>query len=503
MNQPPPLYQAAGDMYRQAMSYFYAQNYEVAVSLLSRAYASGNLNAGWVLAQCYQQGFGVIRDFEKTLHIAHDLVKRGYALGHSFFAEAYACGLGAQVNPQMAAQHRMQLYQQACMPQPGVEDELRHIAFSNSTTEDAPEPPISDELFQRMISPDKYLLKALELLPYADENPQIQQHIRYLIDTGISVGSSHAKAMKGFWIYTNALGYDEPPQNGVKLVYEAADTPQSDSMLNYLAASVSTDETAYQFFLNKFWDINNLGNNLQNNPTRLPIHLSLEEPPFGAMEKVLTPQFQQDALRYFESNGSCCNREEAAAVLRQNTFIFPLLPALVIRNQSAHAFSNLSLRVCIKDKGEWHFQLEQTLGPHSTLKLQLSEWDVPWDKDVYLEILAPDGRKAELTLNSLNGLEDFVSSNPVPLYLNWESNFFGGVVLTVMGQGVPLKNVTIMKEDLEAKAVIPLLRASGEAQKIGWSDFSDSSGLKLGESFFIFADDYSPLLCTICNSLED
>ncbi len=503
MQQPPPPYTPPGDTYRQAMSYFYAQNYEAAVSLLSRAYISGNLNAGWVLAQCYQIGFGVIRNFEATLNIARDLINRGYALGHSFLVEAYACGWGVPVNPQMAAQHRMQLYQQAGMPQLGVEDELRHLAFSNSATKDTPELPISDELFRRMINPDKYLMKAIELLPCADENPQIQQHIRYLVDTGISAGSIQAKAFKGFWIYNHVLGYDEPPQNGIKLLYEAADTPKSHAYMNYLAATVSTDEAAYRFFLNKFWDINNLGHSLQNNPTRLPFHLSLENSPFGAMEKVLTPQFLQDSLRHVGSNGSCVNRGEAAAALRQNAFIFPLLPKLVIRNQTAHVFSNLSLRVCIKNAGEWHFQLRQPLGPHSTLEQQLSELDVPWDENIYLEILSPDGRKAELTLDSPNGLDDFVSSNPVPVNLNWESNFFGSIVLNVRAQDTTIENITIQKVDSDAKAVIPRLRVSDAPHKIGWCEFSDAAGLKQGELFIISANGYSPLLCTICNSLDD
>ncbi len=73
-----------------------------AARCFQQAYEEGDLNAGWMLALCYEEGLGVPRDVARIYQIATQLQDRGYVAAEFWLSECYEYGHGVEIDDKKA-----------------------------------------------------------------------------------------------------------------------------------------------------------------------------------------------------------------------------------------------------------------------------------------------------------------------------------------------------------------------------------------------------------------
>lgn len=481
-------------LYVQGLEYLHGINgkdrdFVQAAKCFAEGHEKGDLNAMYMLCHCYVEGIGIPRDFSFAYQLAQFLVDRYYYPAFYFLADAWRNGYGVPMDQHKADRLTRELEEKCASPIQGVDEILRYDALLNSV---AGKEDIDYREYERLARanllisnlPERYPFLAVVLLKDISGSPSAQKEVRNILDEGSRIGDDGCLFLKGLLLLNeDSSVYTPNKYEGIQLIEKAAQVGRP-SYLFHLALNVDS-ETRMKALFDKFWRACCLGVSLLKGPNELNCLISVKFNSIACLWDVYEAGIAVPRI----------DRGEFDQLVR------PTLPIISIKNENSHTLHNLKVRICSSDSN-----LDRTLegvaplASGEELEIDPFDYNLNLGEKLYMEVRSGE-RFSVLDLEILGGLSDFTQTPP-PLALWWERGTFGGFVLKIACLEGEVNQLIVHKGSGVKSAPVSLKAGQGVAS-VGWCEFSDSTGLKENEGFYISCAEYNHIVGAIRSSANN
>lgn len=515
---PAPM--SGGDACERARALLFAANGEPdvarAMEIYHQAANAGDLAAAFELMGYYVDGEGVTRDYDVAVKTAERLMEYNYYPALWVLEMASRKGQGMPLDLQKADAYAEVLLSTCSQPISGVRDEDRFFALmlheSFKTEQDSRH---EEELARAYVKcsshPRRFATLAASLVKLAANGVKSQSMEREcdrLLEQGVAAGDQLAHMVCGIRQLTNG-----DVEGARASFYRMSQRGEGLDRAWWLLALMADSEASFNEAIEHFWLSCNYGISGIVPKRECSCLISLRKNDVGGIANV----YPKELLKQIISQG-------------QGGLYAPCLPILQIRNTGVRPICNPSIRICCaKTEVDVTFSLVDALGnsavpgastiaPGEMREVNLHQIPVPLslEGEIYVEVQSELGKSC-MTLASDEGVADFLTSAPFAMW--WERGLFGGIVLNIVNlEDSPmdlqvrkltngaLANVVLSVSDIQGNDLDGI---GVNAATVGWLEFTDSAGLKEGESFTVTAAavdnagaSYPPIVGEICTSLR-
>ena len=482
-------------LYIEGLEYLHGINghridYREAANYFTRGYEQGDLNAAYMLCECYREGFGVPRDPSFAFKLAEFLIERGYFPAYYHLSEAWRTGKGVPMDQQKVKDFSDKLKRTCSQPVAGIDEILRYDSLmKNELSKEKPDTRELERLarlnFKISNLPTRFgFLVAALLSKDVEESPSAREEIRKLLDEGCKQGDLFSVLFKGGLLCGEDHSIFAPDKDkGISLLRKAASYGEPAAL--FLYSEELDNESQSKQVLNRFWNVCRLGASCIPGDKELNCAIRLEPSPFACVWNVYERSIAMPLL--------------AQERLEQLVTQFP--PQLVLKNENSHTLHNIKIRICCGDKQlDRTIEIPSSLSSDDELKINPLDYDLELGEDLYVEVYS-GARCSRMDLRNIIKISDFMRGSP-PLAMWWEEGFFDGFILRLACRDGSISNVIVRKEGGASTSPI-YLNTNQEPPSIGWVEFSDDASLSENEMFWIESAEYPPILGRILTTPDD
>ena len=443
-----------------------------AIRCFRAGYAKGDLNAGYMLADCLSFGYGTVRDFDQSFQIVSELVDKGFYPAYHLLSVACTSGKGTAMDPDTGEAYSSKVFEYCSDPLPGVDESIRFEALLGT---------LSDKKEVDWHAVEKTALKYREnsdwpsrhgwlasaLLKIDGDSSSPSPELMEIIEAGCAeddVLSLFSKVVVQF----SQERFEEANKT---LKYALKITPGHPLLCDFMWRIGANRSDDFDKLRREMWRACALGASAMRRGNDLGVKIEIEVPSFAGGWLVCREDHAEK-----EWNENFCQEE----------------PSIILKNTTGKKLQGATIRLCCEDtKCDRTFNLDP-IPPHGEVSLEMSDFEnIKFGEKLYVRV-AKKNRYSEMTLDTMEGLNDF--RQPImPLMMSWKSGTFGGYILQLKCLGDSLSNIVITK-DSGATAHIPLLREDQKPVSVGWMEFSDRASLVPLEGFVVECDDYAPVM---------
>ena len=468
-----------------------------AVQCFREAYARGDLNAGYMLADCLTRGDGTARDFDESFQIASHLVDKSFYPAYYLMADAYMSGKGTAMDPDKGELCNDVALKHCSASLSEVDESIRFEALLGSMgNEKEVDWYAVEKVAQkyREISDwlPRYSWLALALLRISDGSALAKQETleiieaslrRYellrrrlakqetleIIETGCAENDVLCFLLKAY-VEVFQEHYEEAKETLKRGLEIKSRHPLLCDLMWTIAAHLNENLDKVK---QAFWEACAMGVSAIGRGNDLGVKIEIEAP-------------------FYAGSWVVYREDIAEEKLEKNESIYLDEPIIIVKNTNDEKLEGTTIRLCSADvKLDKTFHLKR-IPPHGEISLETSDLgDIQYGEKLYIRVSKGD-RYSEMDLEeTLRGLDDF-RPPLMPLMLTWKSGILGGCFLRLKCLEGTLSNIIITKQS-GATARIPSLEATQKPASAGWREFSDGSCLTPFENFVVQCDGYAPI----------
>ncbi len=444
-----------------------------AVQCFREGYAKGDLNAGYMLADCLSFGYGTARDFDQSFRIAADLINKNFYPAYHLLSSACTSGKGTAMDPGTGEAYSLKVCEYCSEPLPGVDESIRCEALLGTLTGKEEVDWCAVEKIARKYRensdwPSRHGWLASALLRIADDSTSPSREVMEVIEAGCAEDD----VLSLFSKVTVQISQEQFEEANKTLKYALKITPGHPYLCDFLWRVGANRNDDFNKLERAVWRACALGASAIKRSNDLGVKIEIEAPPSAGGWIVCQDDCTENS---WENNKNFC----------------PEGPSIILKNTTDKRLRGATIRLCCEDtKQDQTFNLDP-IPPHGEISLEMSDFeDIKFGEKLYVRV-AKKNRYSEMALDTMQGLDNF--RQPImPLMMTWKSGTFGGYVLQLRCVGDSLSNIVITK-DTGATACIPLLRENQKPASVGWMEFSDGASLVPFEYFFVECDGFAPI----------
>ena len=447
-----------------------------AIQYFREGYAKGDLNAGYMLADCLCFGYGVARDFDQSFRIASDLADKNFYPVYHLLSDAYTSGRGTAMDPDTGEAYRSKVLKYCSDPLPGVDESIRFEALLGTLSEKGEVDwhaveKIALEYREKSDWPSRHGWLASALLKMDGDSTSPRPELMEVIEAGCAEDD----VLSLFSKVTVQVSQEQLEEANKTLKDALRITPGYSYLCDFMLRIGANPNDDFDKLEREAWRACALGASVMRRGNDLGVKIEMEAPPFAGSWFVCRDDLAEKK-EDFHPNG----------------------PFIILKNTNDKKLKGATIRLCCEDtKYDRTFDLEP-IPPRGEVMLEMRNFeDIQFDEKLYVRV-AKKNRYSEMALDTMQGLNDFRPSF-MPLMMTWKSGTFGGHILQLKCLEGSLSNIVIIK-DSGATASIPLLKENQEPVSVGWMEFSDGANLFPHEYFIVGCDHYEPILGTIESS---
>ena len=448
-----------------------------AVQCFREGYAKGDLNAGYMLADCLSFGYGTARDFDQAFRIASDLGDKNFYPAYRLLSDACSFGRGTAMNPDKGEAYRSKLFEYCSEPLPGIDESIRFEALLGTMAD-------KEEVDWRAV--EKIALKYREKSDWPSRHGWLAMALLKMVDDVASPGSEVMEIIEAGCAEDDVLSLfskvavqitqEQLEEANKTLKHALRITPGYPYLCDFLWRVGANRNDDLDKLERNVWRACALGASIMRRGNDLGVKIEIEATPTAGGWIV-------------------CRDDLVEKKWDKNENFFPEEPSIILKNTTGKRLRGATIRLCCADtKQDRTFNLDP-ISPHGEISLKMSDFEnFQFGEKLYVRV-AKGNRYSEMALDTMQGLNDFRPSL-MPLMMTWKSGTFGGYVLQLRCFEGALSNIVITK-DTGATARIPRLKGNQKPVSVGWMEFSDGASLVPFEYFFVECDDYSPIVGVI------
>ncbi len=448
-----------------------------AARCFQQAFDDGDLNAGWMLARCYEEGIGVPLDVTRIYRIATQLHERGYAAAEFWLSECYEYGHGVEIDEDKAMELSASCFAACQQAQEGLDESIRleclHLLTVNEDLSDEEEEAIYHEYREHSQFPQRFAEWAEHLMRQdeADECDEHRDQVLKLLKQGVALREEAAILLLAELYRNQDHAYDVyNTQEAAKLLelrpYAALDYAE------YLRAEAREEEAQREMQL--YWKQLRYGKSLLRRDDELDAEVSF------------VPNPQVPLIRVFDHQ---VTRSIMAGDELSNAVHWPA-PLLCIEGLPRGSEVQLRVRIT-SDEIDHSFTVYTSETRHlidltKDREIELSNF---WD----IEISTSQGSTRMLV--PYHALL-FVQNPKLPAcVLSWRKKWFQGYALQVFALGE--EGVKLQVHLAEGIVSRPLILKEEEHVELMARDFSPKTAFQMGRPFVLTAPDCPPCIGVI------
>ncbi len=448
-----------------------------AARCFQQAFDDGDLNAGWMLALCYEEGIGVPKDLARIYRIATQLHERGYPAAEFWLSECYEYGNGVEIDEDKAMELSASCFASCQHSQEGLDESIRHECLNlltvNEDLSDEEEEAIHAEYREHCKFPHRFAQWAEQLMR-EDEAHECDEHrdtVLDLLNQGVALRDEAAILLLAELYRNQDHAYDVyNKQEAAKLMelrpYAALDYAE------YLRADDREEEAQRE--MESYWKLLRYGKSLLRRDRELAAEVSFVQNTAVPLIRVFDHQVTRSIM---EGN------ELTNAVH---------WPAPLLRIEGLPIGTEVQIRVRItSDEVDCSFTVYtsetcQLIDLTKDRGIELSNfWDV--------EISTNQGSTRMLV--PYHALL-FVQNPKLPAcVLSWRKKWFQGYALQVFAHTEEGVKVQVHLSDGVVSR--PLILAEDEHAELTASDFTPKAPLTMGRPFVLISPDCAPCIGVI------
>ena len=440
-----------------------------AIQCFREGYAKGDLNAGYMLADCLSFGYGTARDFDQSFRIASDLVDKNFYPAYHLLSGACTSGKGTAMDPDTGEAYSLKVLEYCSGPLPGVDESIRFEALLG-TLADKKEvdwhavEKIALKYRENSDWPSRHGWLASALLKIDGDSSSPRPELMEVIEAGCAEDD----VLSLFSKVTVQVSQEQLEEANKTLKDALRITPGYSYLCDFMLRIGANPNDDFDKLEREAWRACALGASVMRRGNDLGVKIEMEAPPFAGSWFVCRDDLAEKK-EDFHPNG----------------------PFIILKNTNDKKLKGATIRLCCEDtKYDRTFDLEP-IPPRGEVMLEMRNFeDIQFDEKLYVRV-AKKNRYSEMALDTMQGLNDF-RQLIMPLVMTWESDTFGGYVLQLRCLEGSLSNIVITKAS-GATARIPRLRGDQKPVSVGRMEFSDEESLVPFEYFIVECDDYAPI----------
>ena len=444
-----------------------------AIQCFREGYAKGDLNAGYMLADCLSFGYGTARDFDQSFRIASDLVDKNFYPAYHLLSGACTSGKGTAMDPDMGEAYSLKVLEYCSEPLPGVDESIRFEALLGT---------LADKKEVDWHAVEKIALKYRENSDWPSRHGWLASALLKIdgdssspspeLMEAIEAGCAEDDVLSLFSKVTVQVSQERFEEANKTLKYALEITPGHPYLCDFLWRVGANRNDDFNKLKRGVWRACALGASAIKRGNDLGVKIEIEAPPSAGGWIV-------------------CRDDLTGEEWDKNENFCPEGPFIILKNTTDRRLRGATIRLCCEDtKQDRTFDLDP-IPPLGEISLGMSDFEnIQFGEKLYVRV-AKKNRYSEMALDTMQGLNDF-RQLIMPLVMTWESDTFGGYVLQLRCLEGSLSNIVITKAS-GATARIPRLRGDQKPVSVGRMEFSDEESLVPFEYFIVECDDYAPI----------